>query len=79
MLDYSRRARDAGPAPAKPVQEVSKARLSLRIPKPAARPGEPADFSKLRLSAAGTVRFTDAKSCLVDTLTGALTISAEHV
>jgi 2-oxoisovalerate dehydrogenase E1 component alpha subunit len=56
MLDFSRRERDDRPAPAKPVQEVSKARLSLRIPEPAARPGEPADFSKLRLSAAGTVR-----------------------
>jgi hypothetical protein len=56
MLDYSRRARDAGPARAKPAQGAGKARLSLRIPEPAARPGEPADFSKLRLSAAGTVR-----------------------
>lgn len=56
MLDYSRRGRDERPAPAKPVQEAGKARLALRIPEPAARPGEPADFSKLRLSAAGTVR-----------------------
>ncbi|HEY0942228.1 MAG TPA: thiamine pyrophosphate-dependent enzyme [Steroidobacter sp.] len=30
--------------------------LTLRIPEPAARPGEPADFSKLRLSAPGAVR-----------------------
>lgn len=56
MLDFGRRARDDRPAPAKPVQEAGKTRLSLRIPEPAARPGEPADFSKLRLSDAGTVR-----------------------
>lgn len=30
--------------------------LTLRIPEPAARPGEPANFSKLRLSAPGAVR-----------------------
>ncbi|MET0497991.1 MAG: thiamine pyrophosphate-dependent enzyme [Steroidobacteraceae bacterium] len=30
--------------------------LTLRIPEPAARPGEPANFSKLRLSDAGAVR-----------------------
>src|SRR5687768_5818596 len=30
--------------------------LTLRIPEPAARPGEPVNFSKLRLSAPGAVR-----------------------
>ena len=33
--------------------------LALRIPEPSARPGQPADFSKLRLSDAGAVRRPD--------------------
>jgi 2-oxoisovalerate dehydrogenase E1 component alpha subunit len=37
----------------KPAPQAS---LTLRIPEPAARPGEPVNFSKLRLSAPGAVR-----------------------
>ena len=33
--------------------------LSLHIPEPALRPGDKADFSKLRLSQAGAVRKPD--------------------
>src|SRR5687767_2025147 len=38
------------------LKPVRNAPLTLRIPEPAARPGEPANFSKLRLSAPGAVR-----------------------
>ncbi|HWK49184.1 MAG TPA: thiamine pyrophosphate-dependent enzyme, partial [Steroidobacter sp.] len=39
-----------------PLRPARNAPLTLRIPEPAARPGEPANFSKLRLSAPGAVR-----------------------
>jgi 2-oxoisovalerate dehydrogenase E1 component alpha subunit len=53
MLHSTRLERQAvAPEPA-PARNAS---LTLRIPEPAARPGEPVDFSKLRLSAAGAVR-----------------------
>jgi 2-oxoisovalerate dehydrogenase E1 component alpha subunit len=38
------------------LRPARNAPLTLRIPEPAARPGEPANFSKLRLSAPGAVR-----------------------
>ncbi len=38
------------------AQPARNAPLTLRIPEPAARPGEPVNFSKLRLSAPGAVR-----------------------
>jgi 2-oxoisovalerate dehydrogenase E1 component alpha subunit len=38
------------------LKPARNAPLALRIPEPAARPGEPANFSKLRLSAPGAVR-----------------------
>jgi 2-oxoisovalerate dehydrogenase E1 component alpha subunit len=38
------------------TEQATKPALTLRIPEPAARPGEPADFSRLRLSEAGAVR-----------------------
>jgi len=42
---------------AKPATKpTTRPALALRIPEPAARPGEPADFSRLRLSEAGAVR-----------------------
>jgi 2-oxoisovalerate dehydrogenase E1 component alpha subunit len=48
MLDSRHRADHGGHAGAAP--------LELRIPEPAARAGEPVDFSNLRLSSAGAVR-----------------------
>jgi 2-oxoisovalerate dehydrogenase E1 component alpha subunit len=53
-LDHADRASGAGHAMA--VQATGTAALELRIPEPAARPGEPVDFSKLRLSDPGAVR-----------------------
>src|SRR5690349_13031982 len=41
---------------AEALQPARNAPLTLRIPEPAARPGEPVNFSKLRLSAPGAVR-----------------------
>src|ERR1044072_1876873 len=38
------------------LKSARNAPLTLRIPEPAARPGEPVNFSKLRLSAPGAVR-----------------------
>jgi 2-oxoisovalerate dehydrogenase E1 component alpha subunit len=38
------------------LKPARNAPLTLRIPEPTARPGEPVDFSKLRLSAPGAVR-----------------------
>lgn len=38
------------------LRPARNAPLTLRIPEPAARPGEPANFSRLRLSAPGAVR-----------------------
>lgn len=38
------------------LKQARNAPLTLRIPEPAARPGEPVNFSKLRLSAPGAVR-----------------------
>src|SRR5882757_1968343 len=54
MLDSRHRANHADHALA--AQDVRAAVLELRIPEPAARAGQPVDFSKLKLSAPGAVR-----------------------
>lgn len=52
MLDSRRQADGRAPQ----VQESEPRALELRIPEAAARPGEPVDFSKLKLSDPGEVR-----------------------
>jgi 2-oxoisovalerate dehydrogenase E1 component alpha subunit len=54
MLNIKRRDRAASLTSA--TLDASNAPLTLRIPEPAARPGEPTDFSNLRLSKPGAVR-----------------------
>jgi 2-oxoisovalerate dehydrogenase E1 component alpha subunit len=54
MLDSRHRANHAEHALA--AQDVPAAVLELRIPEPAARAGQPVDFSQLKLSAPGAVR-----------------------
>jgi len=56
MLDSRRRDQFDHAAHAPAAHATGAVALELRIPEPAARPGEPADFSLLKLSPAGAVR-----------------------
>lgn len=56
MLNSKRRDQADRAGHAMAVQETGTVPLKLRIPEPAARPGEPVDFSKLKLSEPGAVR-----------------------
>jgi len=62
MLDSRRRDQSDHADHAAATHATRAVALELRIPEPTARPGEPADFSKLKLSPAGAVRrpVTDA-------------------
>ena len=55
MLNITRRERDDRAAATRTMRASAETRLTLRIPEPPARPGEPADFSHLRLSEPGIV------------------------
>jgi 2-oxoisovalerate dehydrogenase E1 component alpha subunit len=56
MPNLSRVEQAACATPANASRVADKTPLTLRIPEPAARPGEPADFSRLRLSEPGAIR-----------------------